>query len=461
MLSNAIRIRTTLACVLAWTISFTACSGESAAPPDVILIVVDTLRADHLGCYGYDRYPVTPNIDAFSKNGTVFERVVVPIARTTQSVSSILTGQYPRNHGVRNLRDKLPGTVHTLPEILQETGYDTIAVQANAVLEGMVDQGFDKLITKKYFAGGVATFDAQETTQRALALIDTLADSERPMFLYVLYADPHMPYKPKHLLYDHTYQGKFKDYLPYRMPVGRQFFYNDMSAREREHAVALYDSEIHAVDTEIGRLLAALDKRKRERVVVITADHGESLGENNTYFDHGTTIHDAELRVPLIIEGGGFGAGRVDRLVSTIDIVPSLLTYLGIEWNTGSIDGRDLHTAAAWEKGKRSIFSETGTVLHQEAYTRGLRAVEGISGRHRAVTRGKWRVILRPLDEGRALEYYDLEADPEQRRNLYGTPQSEELADQLLRWNTDLDSDTPATPLNALDRERLRALGYL
>jgi arylsulfatase A-like enzyme len=451
--------RLVLLAVLATALAAACARKEPKPRPDILLIVVDTLRADHLGCYGYGR-PTSPNVDGFARGARLFERAVTPIPRTTQAVASIMTGRYPASHGVRQLRDRLPDDERPLAELLGEAGYSTLGVQGNAVLEGMVDQGFDRMETKPYRPGGVSWFTAAETTERALAML-AKAPADRPVLLYALYFDPHMPYRPAELRFDQGYVGRFQRELPYLPPVGRMFYFNDFSPREREHAVALYDAEIHSVDAQISRLLAALEQRRRPRIVVFTADHGEALGEHGVYYDHGAVLHEPTLHVPLLIAGDGFEPGRDDRVVSLVDIAPTLLGRLKIPVAGLRIDGRDLGRPDGWKRGTRAVHSESGAARHPEVFRRGLRAKKGLAGRHRAVTRGKWRAVLVPLNDTEKYELYDLEADPGQLVDLYPGEPAPDLVKQIKKWNRDLHDDKPPPPLSEEDRARLRSLGYL
>lgn len=311
--------------------------------PNIILIGVDTLRADHLGCYGYKR-STSPNIDKIAMQGVLFENCIAPIPRTTQSVASIMTGRYPKNHGVRKIRQFLPEQETTIAEVLQHFGYETISVQANGILEEVMDQGFQKISTypwktqQKNKSNG---WTATQTTDRAIALLKEI-DKQAPYFLWVFYFDPHMGYEPPEVFFDRDYQDRFSHAITYGEAAETIIMNNRMTPREREHAIALYDSEIKYTDAQIGRLLASLPDNGRENILILTSDHGESLGERDYYFAHGECLNNPNLHVPLIIKGIDFSKKRVRKIVRPIDIFPTLSAHLSIDINNAEFDGVNL-----------------------------------------------------------------------------------------------------------------------
>ena len=421
-------------------------------PPDVVLIVADTLRADHLHCYGYAR-ETSPTIDRLAARGTLFETCLTPIPRTTQSVASILTGREPFHHGVRYLNSRLPDTERTLAEILGRRGYRTIEVAASGFVAGTFDRGFQAV------DGTPGEWPAAETTDRAIRALSRAPDG--PVFLFVFYHDPHMPYAPPTRYFDADYQGRFRDAIDYAPSKGEMVYRNAMTPREREHAVALYDSEIRYMDGQIARLLAAVEARGRKRVVVFTADHGEALGENGVYFDHGDLLDDAALRVPLIVTGIRSGAARATRMARLIDVAPTILARLKVRAPGARFDGVDLAAGDPNGAAEPEAFAETGDALLIEAFETGRRAVDGIRGRPRAVTSGGWRAIWFPRADGVDRRLYDLTRDPLQRRDLYPRPDKEELFRRLAgRIALDRPEETTKS-LSEDEARRLKALGYL
>ena len=271
-----------------------------APPTSVLLVTLDTTRADHLGAYG-DVAARTPNLDALARRGMRFARCDTAAPVTLVSHATILTGLYPPRHGVRdNGTFTLPSKVETVAERFAAAGRDTAAVVSSVVLARRhgLDQGFaryDDDLGAGYAAGTeVAERTADVATDRALELLSTL----RPGFLlWVHYYDAHEEYRPP----DRLVRGK--------------------------GTTALYDGEIEFVDEQFGRLLAALPANT---AVVVVGDHGEMLGEHGEA-THGLLLYSGVRRVPLIVAGPGALSGEtVDCLVRTADVAPTLLALMGL-----------------------------------------------------------------------------------------------------------------------------------
>jgi choline-sulfatase len=302
--------------LLAVLLAAAAPSREAQAPPapsrSLILITLDTTRADHLGAWGWP-HARTPNLDALAARGTRFARCDTAAPITLPSHATILTGLYPPRHGVRdNGTFVLAGGVETVAERLAVQGYDTAAVVSAVVLARRhgLDQGFrlyDDDLEAGYAAGTeVAERQAEAATAAALAAAGKL---RAPFFLWVHYFDPHDEYRPP---------SRFADRVggPHR----------------------LYDGEIAFMDEQIGRLLAGLP---RDVTVAVVGDHGEMLGEHGEE-THGLLLNRGARRVPLILAGPGVPAGKVhDCLVRTADVAPTLLSLAGAPVPSG-LDGKAL-----------------------------------------------------------------------------------------------------------------------
>jgi arylsulfatase A-like enzyme/Tfp pilus assembly protein PilF len=401
----------------------TASSRQLSQTPSILLISLDTTRADHLGCYGY-RAASTPHIDRWADEGVVFEQALSPVPITLPAHASILTGLFAHRHGVRdNGIYGLPEGPETLPGRLAEAGYDTAAVVAAAVLDRQygLDRGFG--VYDDTVSGGrfeIAERKAGEVTDRALSVARGLT---RPFFLFVHYFDPHSSYDPP---------------APF-------------SSRYRSSP---YDGEIAYVDQELGRLrreltsLGLLD----DTIVVITSDHGEGLGEHGEP-THGVFLYQSTLHVPLVmVVPGLWPAGtRVQHLVSLVDIVPTLLELTGSP-ALADLDGSSL--AGLVDGGSRG---ERWLPLESEygfnAY--GWATLAGI-------TDGKQKWIGAPEPE-----LYDLARDPGERRNL-AVAQPDERDRLVSLWRAQVAEDRRAS----LDQDlpglagperlaRLSALGYV
>ena len=389
------------------------CGGS--APPDIILISIDTLRADRLGSYGHGEAS-TPTLDALARQGILFEQVSAPTPLTLPSHATLFTGLIPPHHGVRdNLGFRLPDSAETLAERLAAVGYQTAAFVSAAVLSpaGGLDQGFEHYDDQ--LPGGVRNRGlgirlperyAELTLAAALEWMRAAAP-DRPAFVFVHLYDPHSPYVKA---------------LP--------------GAEDSS-----YDGEIAHVDRELGRLFQALDAEDRwkDRVTLVTADHGESLGEHGES-THALLVYEATLRVPLILHGaGGAGSRRADP-VGLVDVAPTLLALAGAPAAPG--DGRSLLEAPA---GERSLYFESlfPRLRFGWAELRGVR-------------RGPFKWIQAPHPE-----LYDLASDPGETHNLREAEKSRardlsEVLQALIR-----EEHSAASPVSPERREALESLGYL
>lgn len=284
---------------------WTACSDPPAPPPpppSVLLITLDTTRADRLGPYGHP-LAETPTYDAFAAAGTVYERAYSVCPLTIPAHSSLMTGRFPPSHGVRDNGDFVLGPeAITLAERFQAAGYATAAFTAAFPTQARwgFDQGFD---TYHDPLERLPTQLDWRDERPADAVVDdalaTLAGHEGPVFAWVHLFDAHWPYEPP----------------------------EPFASR---HAGRPYDGELAAVDHQVGRLLAAWDQAHPDSIVVITADHGEGLGDGGEK-THGFLLHDGTLHIPLMLRGPGVAAGaRVDTTVSQVDVAPTLLQLAGL-----------------------------------------------------------------------------------------------------------------------------------
>ena len=425
--------------------------------PNLIIILIDTLRADHMSCYGYHR-PTSPNIDRFAQRAVLFSDCFSSCPRTTQSMATIMTGRYPWNHGVRYLWDELPPEETPLAEILSPLGYETVAVIGTDILLGKINQGFGRVVNEN------KCLDAKTLTDHAIA---ELADIGEPYFLWIHYYDVHMSYRPPEVVFDKNYKGRFEhgigsDNAP--VSAGDLIFNNDLTAREREHVNALYDSEIYFVDRQVGRLINFLEEKSSNNIIVITADHGESLGENNYYYAHGDLLNQASLRVPLIISGIDVGAKKVSTRVRLIDVFPTILSALGIKLNKYHFDGVDLADYLKDRDSDLKVFAETGAALYPQVFQAGRREVEGIAGRLRSVLCNDQKLSYFPTENGVNWELYDLKRDPAETTDLYREAADSEIRKLMseLRAIANLPrKNGRRSPLTEKDKVRLRTLGYM
>ncbi len=426
----------------------------AAAAQNVILIGVDTLRADHLGAYGYRRL-TSPNLDRFARESVVFERCITPTPRTTQAVASIMTGRHPVHTGVRTLLDDLPEDATTLATVLRSHGYETISIVAAGVLQGLIEHGFDRVL------GTGVEKSARRTTDAAIERLEAARD---PHLLWVFYRDPHMPYRPRRVAFDRDYDGPHRDSIEHHGRISDLVFRNHLSARTREHVIALYDAEIFFMDREIGRLLAWIDANDPGALVVFTADHGEALGERNYYYHHGAHLDQASLHVPLMMRGLGVPPRRVDRVVRLIDVMPTVLARLGIGSAGLGMHGVDLRSVLDSDADTLEAYSETGLPLLDLAIHAGVIRDRTLAGRRRSLVVGNRKLVYVPRQDGVHYELYDLEADPRETTDLWGREEAPELRRRLDAWvarDLEAHGEIPEKALSEADAARLRALGYL
>jgi len=402
-----------------------------SSPPkrNVILITIDTLRADRLGCYG-SKTVETPHIDALAAKGTLFEETITPVPLTLPSHASILTGRYPAEHGVRdNGFYRLPEGYPTLATRFKKAGYNTAAIVASHTLNDVfgLDRDFDFYddlsVTPgtRAYAGDRSERPADEITNQAIDWIDE--NSERPFFMWVHYFDPHSPYLPP---------------SPYR-------------EKYRGHP---YEGEVAFTDREIGKLLdklrdSGLDPKT---LVVLTADHGEALGEHGEK-SHGIFLYRSSMHVPLIFTGPGVPPGkRISAMVGLIDICPSVLSYSGLA-DGFACSGRDLFpiiTGRVIPTGK-PVFIETEGPANLMGWSplKGLRTP-------------RYKYI-----DGPAFELYDMDDDPSETRNLYKSKR--DIAEKMRKKIAYMEGlfakhsagfDSSFSP-DDKNREALESLGYV
>jgi arylsulfatase A-like enzyme/tetratricopeptide (TPR) repeat protein len=403
-------------------------ASRSSSPdrPNVLLVTIDTLRADHVGCYG-DKQASTPAIDELAARGVRFETAVAHAPLTGPSHASILTGQIPPAHGFRNNSGfTLSPQVTTVAEDFRQAGYRTAAFVSGFPLDRRF--GFDR---------GFETYDdhlpkgndrrrtpyverlADATTDAVLRWLATATSKQKSphWFLWVHYYDPHAPYEPP----------------------------GELAEQFRR---APYDGEIAFVDRQLARLIHALDARNEtaRTLVLVTADHGESLGEHGEG-THGIFLYDATIRVPWVMAGPQVPAGRVSRTVArSIDVLPTLADYAGIPGRR-DIDGRSVRAAAdGHEMSDAASYAES---LYPELEL-------GWAPLYACRTTG-FKFIRAPH-----AEFYDLEADASETKNRVTEERAraEALDGKLEEALRRAPPPVAARSVDPDAAERLRALGY-
>jgi len=447
-----------------------ACAGHrTVRPRNVLVLCVDALRADHVGAYGYGR-PTTPAIDALAERGAAFEFALAASNWTVPAVASLFTSRYPSEHGatladeVKNLDVQPPGelrpAVETVAEILRSKGFETAFFSANPFLRDSLARGFVTARTETRQADGLV--------DDVLAWLSEAGPA--PFFAYVHFMDLHQPIQvpqPFFTLFPSDDGGERLAKHGGWGGFGRRANFDDPKFLAfRSHRIAVYDGAIRFVDTQVHRLLAALDAASRleDTLIIVTADHGEELWDHAREeraqgadprgyagIGHGHSMYQELLRVPLVVSGPGVAHGRrVNCPTSHLDVVPTLLDLLGIAPPPslrGSSRSALLRRGAAPEDCVRApLFAES------PAYGPATRVV-----------------VERPLKliarSGAPPLLFDLSRDPGERTDL-AAARPETVAALAKRLADALPIEVAERPvrqlaLDAETRERLLSLGYL
>ncbi|MCW5893263.1 MAG: sulfatase [bacterium] len=429
--------------------------------PNVIVVLLDALRADHLTAYGYTR-DTAPFVDALAADGVLFERAFSPANTTRMSVPSFLGSVHAATHGIRGRGDQAPPALLLLPEVLRNAGYQTAAWMPNPSLEQRYRfyYGFDA-----YYDGDRILPHAEDESRPAHERWETaraiqgsalawvqVRDRDRPVFLYLHYRQIHGPYAPPPP-YDTRYappeparpfpRGIFRqpDYGYLRLPHHR----NDVG-----YYVAQYDGAIRYTSDQLTAFFAALraEGMLDDALVVLMADHGEAFLEHGT-LNHSDTLFDELVHVPLLLlrtPSGTPRGRRVAELVGLVDVAPTVLDYVGLS-APPTFQGRSL----------RPLIEGTAGPGADVVFLEGPDAI--------AVRTSRWKVIVDRASD--ATQVYDLAADPGEQHALPADtwpPETHVLARRLrahVAAHAQILAAGPATPLDAAQRRRLEALGYV
>ena len=377
--------------------------------PDVLLITIDTLRADSLEPYGATN-TLTPNIARLAGEGVVYEAATTPMPLTRPAHASILTGLYPDQHGVLTNHQILPEEVVTMAEILLNHGYQTAGFtgirflnQRSGLAQGFVKFGAPKDKTEKPRAKNVV--------ERAIEWLSK-AESEVPVMIWVHVYDPHQPYDPPR-----NFRRGIDPELGRRIPAIRWKALNraarnnngDVPTDVFRLALDYYRGEVEYTDFWIGRLLESFDRLRGRRgsIVVVTADHGECF-ENGNHFEHSDCLYEGALQIPLIVRyPDGIGAGlRVDRRVSNLDITPTVLRELSLPMSE-NLAGFPLQDDFSKDSG-RMVLVRAPEIKNPDRVPARLRIIRSVAGepvapatdpRTRGVVDRLWKYLWAPDSE--------------------------------------------------------------
>ncbi|MCH7909815.1 MAG: sulfatase-like hydrolase/transferase, partial [Candidatus Hydrogenedentes bacterium] len=393
MISSRSSLRVRWSIILAFTMLFAIASGcaksareasrEESGLENVVLVVIDTLRGDRLEATR-NGIAVMPRLRARAARGWNFTRAISPGSWTKPAMASMFTSLYPEVHNVQFLisnsdheapvlTDILAEDIETLGTYMKEHGYATAAVQGNSLLKEVgVERGFDSYVFMPY-----PEFKAHQITEAALEM---LAHLKSPFFLYVHYMDPHAAYTPPQEyreifgpLPEISEQDKaiLKEWPSYYRDrafhdVGRnsERRFADLSDSARERMRVLYDGEARFIDDQVDRLLDAVESSYANTFTIVTADHGEEQWEHGS-LGHGKSVYEEVVHVPLFIAGLGLNASRIERLVQTLDVLPTIAQRLELTMRS-QWQGESLFNSAANTEDSRPVFSHN---LHSRKST--------------------------------------------------------------------------------------------
>jgi len=439
-------------------VSFDGASEDYKCPDcNVILITIDALRPDHLGCYGYERN-TSPNIDKLAKEGVLFTQAISQSSFTNPALPSLMTSMYPDVHGVRGWGDYINPLILTWAQFLNNNGFYTGAICAEDFFVAILglEGGFDTL------SKGI-DLTAENITREAVLWLEK--NKDKKFFLWLHYFDPHEPYRPPTHIKIEPENVRFKD-DDKQVPILNERpsdpdIYGGLGGiaeyavvegmRDKGYYILLYDKEIKYVDEQIGILLKNLEELGLDKntLIIITADHGEALGEHNLYFTHGMFLYDELLKVPLIMVGGFLPKNEIIKAqVESIDILPTIMDILRINYNKRGIEGISL-LPTLYSKNKNDKYGESYAFSEFED--------------KKSIRSPEWKLIYTSNSE--EYELYNLKEDPQELNNLADIEKDqfklmkEKLEEWVSREKENISSLTK--PLDEETKEKLRSLGYL
>ena len=429
-----------------------------AQGPNVVFILIDALRQDHLGCYGYQR-DTSPAIDELARQGVVFNHAYSSAPWTKASVASFFTSQHPNNHGALSHNNMLPERPLTFAEVLKNQGYNTYFLTAgNYTIDKKYNfnQGFDYFFDDR--------IDAAQLTGNFLSLLPKLQDKR--FFAYIHYMDVHLPYN----------KNKYNDWFTRNKPanprlepgkishkiVKKMAVSNQLSKGDKNYLESLYDGQIKFVDENIKRIIAAFKSNHMldNTLVIITSDHGEEFWDHRN-FEHGHTMYNELLRVPLVIVGNKLKHLAIDARVRLIDLLPTVIDILKVKAHHYNLKGTGFLNLLKGEKKEpgRPVFA-MGTLYGDEKYCLIQDNNKIIINTGNRKGKGK---LVGPRNKSK-LEFYDIAKDPLETENLAASqPENagrfKTLLDKYIR-NQAVYKSKKRT-MDKKTKKQLKSLGYL
>lgn len=434
--------------------------------PNILIITIDALRPDHLGCYGYRR-DTSPNIDTLSKEGILFRQAIAQASWTVPSVVSLLTSAYPFSHGVKKLGDYFPSQFISLPRILKTKGYVTGCITSLGAFDAIInmDNEFDlfhsvdtyHLLPSPHNLADNELLKIFEITGKVTNLIEK--NRHKKFFFWVHFVDTHFPPlnppQPYHDLFVNDRYAELKEYVHINKQLSGVNGLPPMLVRQNNgiadlnYYIAVYDGAIRYVDEQIGTILKYLKKVNLDKntLVIVSADHGEGLGEHGLYFNHSHYLYDELIKVPLIIKYEGLIPKNeiIGNQVQHIDIAPTILDILAIK-KPSTMEGKSLlpliYKQEEPDKFAFSNFAELFSIRTPE-----------------------WKLIYN--EEKKESELYNSQKDPGELNNVAGLPQNEsvftklknELYDRMKKSRQ--KKETKNKTISGDLKRKLKNLGYL
>lgn len=422
---------------------------------NVILISLDALRADHLGCYGHFR-DTSPNIDRLAQEGVLFKNAIAQAPYTLSSHMSMLTSLYPSFHSVNTLeKGYLPSSIPTLAEIFYNDGYRTFAITGGGQFHRQFSfsRGFESFIE-----GTHAQKEVESKVEEVIAFLEKERNNNFFIFLHTYQIhSPYLPNPPYDTLFDPDYEGSIDGSMNTIRLVNKKKI--PCSARDFEHVAALYDGDIRETDIGLSRLWEYLRQSSLDKntLVVITADHGDEFGEHGE-IGHSGHLYDEVLKVPLIFRlPGVLPEGKmISTQVQSIDILPTIMDITGVKWKNPNFQGRSLLPM---------IKSSKPVKWKEQAFSERL-AADGIHWRSFRTPSSKYIFINKRKTGETHHYYYDLIKDPREQKSLkIGSALTQEMFGRI-RFLIEGEKKNPAfegrrQKLDEKTLETLRALGYI
>ncbi len=425
--------------------------------PNILMISMDTVRRDHCSSYGYQQ-STTPNLDAFCKQGTIFDQAYAPTSTTGPSHATMFTSLYPIAHHVKKNGLKLSENHITIAEILKSQGYQTSAIIGSFVLSArfgysqgfsFFDESFELQGSKhrvKSWEGnkidGAFCRRGNYVTNNAISWLKNKCDPDEPFFLFAHYFDPHNPYDPHE-------------------PFLSKFYPSKKNPNELEETIGKYDGEIAFIDYEIGKLLNVIKQMglEEETLVIITSDHGEGLMEHNRMY-HGVNIYEEAVRVPLLMRWPNvIKRGRIiNNPVSLIDLTPTILDLIGINPDNWPFQGKSLVLRLQGESGSY----ENPIYLYRRHYKKGIVGKTYVNGEQYGVRIGSWKYIEGKDEKLKLL--FNIATDPQESKNLCTShlKRAKDLESHLKYWKKEhVQANNVLNKIPEKELERLKALGYV